>query len=218
MGTDHSKFDCNPSSNSIPSIVVLGIGNLLWADEGFGIRCVEALQRRYEFNDNVQLIDGGTQGLYLIHHVQDADCLLIFDAVDYGLEPGTLKLVRDEEVPKFLGAKKMSLHQTGFQEVLALAQLTGKYPQHVLLIGCQPEELEDYGGSLRDIVKAQMAPALERARLWLAGWGADARPRQAAAEAITDAALAIEVYEGERPSADQAYRLGDARFLNLAST
>lgn len=49
-----------------------------------------------------------------------------------------------------MGAKKMSLHQTGFQEVLSLAQLTTeKYPAQVLLIGCQPQELEDYGGNLR---------------------------------------------------------------------
>jgi hydrogenase maturation protease len=75
--------------------------------------------------------------------------LLIFDAIDYGLAPGTLKLIENDEVPRFAGAKKMSLHQTGFQEVLCLAQFTGHYPSQVLLIGCQPEELEDFGGSLR---------------------------------------------------------------------
>ena len=81
--------------------------------------------------------------------MQEADALLILDAIDYGLAPGTLKVVQGDEVPCFLGAKKMSLHQTGFQEVLMVAQLTGHYPQRIVLIGCQPEELEDYGGSLR---------------------------------------------------------------------
>ena len=55
---------------------MLGIGNVLWADEGFGVRCVEALQQRWRFDDKdgveVQLVDGGTQGLYLIQHVQGA--------------------------------------------------------------------------------------------------------------------------------------------------
>ena len=129
-------------------ITVLGIGNVLWADEGFGVRCVEALQQRWRFDEGhggvpVQLIDGGTQGLYLIQHVQSAPKLLIFDAIDYGLEPGTLKLIENDDVPRFMGAKKMSLHQTGFQEVLMLAQLTEHYPGEVLLIGCQPQELED---------------------------------------------------------------------------
>jgi len=119
-------------------IVVLGIGNVLWADEGFGVRCVEALQQRWDFAPHVNLVDGGTQGLYLVQHVQAASKLLIFDAIDYGLAPGTLKLIENEAVPRFMGAKKMSLHQTGFQEVLSLAQLTEQYPEQVLLIGCQP--------------------------------------------------------------------------------
>ena len=49
------------------SILILGIGNVLWADEGFGVRAVEALHRHYEFPDNVRLMDGGTQGIYLVH-------------------------------------------------------------------------------------------------------------------------------------------------------
>lgn len=97
------------------------------------------------------------------------------------------------------------------------AELTGKLPAELVLIGVQPEELEDYGGSLRDVVKAQMVPALNRALDWLERWGAAGRLRDAAAGAavaITDAALAIDVYEDERPTADQACRLGDARFLS----
>lgn len=196
-------------------ILVLGIGNLLWADEGFGVRCVEAINAGWTFPPQVTLMDGGTQGLYLLPYVQEADCLLVFDAVDYGDAPGTMREVVGDQVPRFMGAKKMSLHQTGFQEVLMAAELTGKLPQELVLIGVQPEELEDYGGSLRDVVKAQMAPALVKALAWLARWDAPGSVRDAAAEPITDAALAIDVYEGERPPADQAYRLGDARFLNL---
>ncbi|MBX9869308.1 MAG: HyaD/HybD family hydrogenase maturation endopeptidase, partial [Burkholderiaceae bacterium] len=168
------------SSNDIDeknTIIVLGIGNVLWADEGFGVRCVEALQSRYEFAPHVQLIDGGTQGLYLIQHVQAAHRLLIFDAIDYGLVPGTLKLIEDEEVPRFMGAKKMSLHQTGFQEVLMLALLTESYPESVLLIGAQPEEIDDYGGSLRPLLKAALEPALQHALERLESWGAEPRLR-----------------------------------------
>ncbi|MCE1240776.1 MAG: HyaD/HybD family hydrogenase maturation endopeptidase [Azonexaceae bacterium] len=202
-------------------VLVLGIGNLLWADEGFGVRCVEALNAGWQFPPQVRLMDGGTQGLYLLPYVQEADALLVFDAVDYGDTPGDLREVLGEQVPRFMGAKKMSLHQTGFQEVLMAAELTGKLPAELVLIGVQPEELEDYGGSLRDVVKAQLPPALQLALNWLDRWGAPGVPRDgrsAGAEAITDAALAIDVYEGERPSAEQAYRLGDARFLNLEPT
>ncbi|MFS2158189.1 HyaD/HybD family hydrogenase maturation endopeptidase [Pseudomonas sp. Pseusp122] len=203
-------------STSTPSITVLGIGNLLWADEGFGVRCIETLQQRYEFADNVSLIDGGTQGLYLIQHVQQADYLLIFDAVDYNLAPGELKFIADDEVPKFLGIKKLSLHQTGFQEVLMLAQLTGHYPSKVLLIGCQPEHMMDYGGSLRPVVKAAIEPALQEALRVLAEWGAEPRQRTTpldGAEAVTLPHLQLQRYEDQRPSAEDACRIGDERIL-----
>ncbi|MGJ4949595.1 HyaD/HybD family hydrogenase maturation endopeptidase [Bradyrhizobium sp. HKCCYLS20291] len=155
-------------------ILVLGIGNILWADEGFGVRVVEEFHRRYTVPDNVTILDGGTQGLYLVNYVEEADDLIVFDAIDYGLVPGELKLVRDEEVPRFTGAKKMSLHQTGFQEVLSAADLLGRYPRRLALIGCQPLDLEDWGGPLTSPVRAQIEPAIELACALLAEWGAPA--------------------------------------------
>jgi hydrogenase maturation protease len=209
---------CNPSGDSLddPAIVVLGIGNVLWADEGFGVRCVEALQRQWTFAPHVQLVDGGTQGLYLIQHVQSARKLLIFDAIDYGLVPGELKLIENDDVPRFMGAKKMSLHQTGFQEVLSLAQLTEQYPEQVLLIGCQPEELEDYGGSLRPSVKLALEDALALGVDRLRSWGAQPQPRLVPIsedEAVTVPTLSIGAYEEGRPAEAQACRIGDERFM-----
>ncbi|BAM91829.1 hydrogenase maturation protein HupD [Bradyrhizobium oligotrophicum S58] len=159
-------------------ILVLGIGNILWADEGFGVRVVEEFHRRFTVPDNVTILDGGTQGLYLVNYVEEADGLIVFDAIDYGLVPGELKLVRDDEVPRFTGAKKMSLHQTGFQEVLSAADLLGRYPQRLALIGCQPLDLEDWGGPLTAPVHAQIEPAIELACALLAEWGAAAVPRR----------------------------------------
>jgi hydrogenase maturation protease len=204
---------CNPPGDTI---LVLGIGNLLWADEGFGVRCVEALREGWEFAPQVELVDGGTQGLYLLPLVQRATRLLILDAVDYGLAPGTLKLVENDEVPRFLGARKMSLHQTGFQEVLMLAQMTGSYPAEVLLIGCQPQELEDYGGSLRPSVKAALGDALALAVQRLQAWGGQPRRREAPPatdEGVHAASIGLSAYESGRPSAEAACRIGDARLL-----
>ena len=195
-------------------ILVLGIGNLLWADEGFGVRAVEEFSRRYLCEERVTIMDGGTQGLYLLPHVQEASRLVVFDAIDYGLEPGTMKIITDDEVPAYMGAKQMSLHQTGFQDVLAAAKLTGQYPDNLVLIGVQPVELKDYGGSLREAVRAQIDPAVEIAAEWLRRWGVEIQPRDAADGAdLNPAALGLTAYEQSRPSEDDACRLGDARFL-----
>jgi len=196
------------------NILLLGIGNVLWADEGFGVRVIERLQKSYRFPDSVKVMDGGTQGVYLVEHVQAADVLVVFDAVDYDVSPGTLKRIENDDVPNFLGAKKMSLHQTGFQEVLAMAQMLGNYPRHLLLIGVQPEELDDYGGSLRPIVKAQIQPAIEMALDYLQGFDIKAEIINKDAD-LADPVLNMQRYEQERPAADQACRIGDDRVLQV---
>jgi len=203
-------------ASAAPRVLVLGIGNLLWADEGFGVRALEHLRDHYGFGDNVTLMDGGTQGIYLVQNIREADVLVVFDAVDYGLPGGTLKRVEGDEVPKFLGCKKVSLHQTGFQEVLAMAEMLGDYPRHLLLVGVQPVELEDYGGSLRPAVKAQIQPAIDVALEYLSGLGVDAQRREQPLSVDTSAAgtiADIRTYEAGRPNEQAARRDGDARVL-----
>jgi hydrogenase maturation protease len=164
----------------VPKVLVLGIGNILWGDEAFGVRAVEAFHRRFETPENVAVLDGGTQGLYLVHFVEEAEYLLVFDAIDYGLAPGALKIVRDDDVPKFTGSKKMSLHQTGFQEVLSAADLLGRYPKRLALVGCQPLDLENWGGPLTEPVSAGIEPAVDAAATILNEWGVALAPRESA--------------------------------------
>ena len=199
--------------------LILGIGNILWADEGFGVRAVEQLNRLYQFDPSVRLMDGGTQGIYLVQYVEQAEVLVVFDAIDYGLEPGTIKLIEGDDVPKFMGAKKMSLHQTGFQEVLAMAEMLGRYPQHLLLVGVQPVQLEDYGGSLREKTRQQIEPAIEAALNWLQQFDIRASKREQPLtneDSLAGREVNLEHYEQQRPSADQACRVGDARVLHSA--
>ena len=197
-------------------LLVLGIGNILWADEGFGVRCVEALNAAYEFGDGVTVLDGGTQGLYLLPFLEEARRLIVFDAVDYGMQPGEMVIAKDDDVPRFMGAKKMSLHQTGFQEVIACASLGDKLPESMILIGVQPEQLEDFGGSLRDIVKAQIPVALGVALEQMKQWGIPCAPRTTPVVEEHQRALEMDNYEAGRPSAELACRFGDDRFIPQA--
>ena len=197
-------------------VLIMGIGNVLWADEGFGVRCVEHLAEHWQLPPEITLLDGGTQGLYLLPFLEEADTLLVFDAIDYGLTPGTLKVIEGDEVPRFMGAKKMSLHQTGFQDVIATAQLMGYCPDTLILIGCQPEELEDYGGGLRDIVAAQIEPAVKLALARLAQLGVVATAGQTQSDLLADPSIMQNAYEAGRPSEEEACRTGDARFFPAA--
>jgi len=182
--------------------LILGIGNVLYADEGFGVRCVEALHARYVFPESVNVMDGGTQGIFLLPWVRSASRLLIFDAIDFGFEPATLKLIVGDDVPRYMGAKKVSMHQAGFQEVLSSAALTGDFPAKLALVGVQPELLDDYGGSLTDSVKAQIDPAIQLACKVLGDWGVEFLEREQAlgeSDLIGPNALDISDYEQGRP-------------------
>jgi hydrogenase maturation protease len=204
------------ASPDAPDVLVLGIGNLLWADEGFGVRAVEALHDAYAMPAGVELLDGGTQGLLLLDPVCSARRVLVFDAIDFGLAPGSLRVLRDREVPAW-GSTKMSLHQQSFHELLAIADLQGRFPPHLVLIGVQPECLSDFGGSLSAAVKAQLPAAIGHAVAQLGDWGFAPARRAAPAERLNAAALELAAYETGRPSADAACRVGDARFLGIRS-
>ena len=196
-------------------VLALGIGNLLWADEGFGVRAVEALNAAYAFPaPEVMLLDGGTLGLGLLDYVESSRRVLVFDAIDFGLAPGSLKVLRDTEVPRW-GARRVSPHQNGFNDILALAQLHGRTPDSIVAIGVQPVTLDDFGGSLSDPVRARVAEAVELAAHQLAQWGYGGRRREAGEtfEALNDRSIAINPYESGRPSAEDACRHGDPRVL-----
>lgn len=184
--------------------LVLGIGNLLWADEGFGVRCIERLHECYELPDSVRVMDGGTQGIFLLPWVRAARRLLLFDAIDFGLEPGALHVVEGGDVPSYMGAKKVSMHQAGFQEVLAAANFAGELPAELALVGVQPKLLDNYGGSLTPVVRAMVDPAVTRGARVLERWGIVAREREhrpKGARCIGTAELEIGRYEREAPPA-----------------
>ena len=196
-------------------VLVLGIGNMLWADEGFGVRAVEALNAAVAYPEpDVLLLDGGTLGLNLLEHVESSRRVLVFDAIDFGLAPGTLKVLRDDEVPRW-GARKMSPHQNGFNDILALAQLHGRTPDTITAIGVQPVTLEDFGGSLREAVRDRIPEAVARAARQLAAWGFPGAPRApgAVCEPLNASVLSLAEYESGRPSAEDACREGDERVL-----
>jgi hydrogenase maturation protease len=152
----------------MPRTLVLGLGNILMRDEGVGVRVVERLREDYEFAPETQVLDGGTLGLDLLPWVEDADRLLVIDAVDMGAEPGSLARLEGEEVPAFLGVK-ISPHQMGLADLLAAAHLRGHFPQELVLWGVQPM-LIDVGLELSPQVAAQVETLMERVLAELGRW------------------------------------------------
>ncbi len=158
-------------------ILVLGIGNTLWADEGFGPKTVARIAAWPDLDDGIEVIDGGTQGLYLLPLVQQADRLLVFDAVDFARRPGEIVILRDEEIPAFFGQRPLSLHQSGFNDVLAAAALTDRTPRSTTLVGVQLQNIDEWGGDLSPAVAESMSAAIEFGRREIQFWRSNSNER-----------------------------------------
>lgn len=149
--------------------LVLGVGNPLMSDDGFGLALLEHLRLSREWPEDVTLMDGGTWGMNLLPAIEDADALLILDAIDAGKEPGALVVLQRSELPRYV-AQKLSPHQVDLRDVLALAELRGNLPMHAAALGVQPERIE-LGTELSALAAQRLAPAADAACAVLRHWG-----------------------------------------------
>lgn len=129
----------------------MGVGNELLSDEGLGVKFLKELEDA-GLPDNVELFEGGTAGLEIIHAIQDFDFLIIVDAVNAHSEPGALFRFRPTDTGVFPEEFQVSFHQVGIIEVLTLAGLVGNAPQ-TMIYGVQPKTLE-WGLELSPDIKA----------------------------------------------------------------
>ena len=150
--------------------VILGLGNLLQKDEGFGIQAINMLAEELSTaeKESFELVDGGVLGLNLLPLVDECSHLLVLDAIDADQPPGTVIELDGPEIPLYADIK-LSEHQIGFQEVLGLSMLRGHLPEHLHLIGVQPEDIST-GLSLSPAVQAVLDKVIGRVRRVLRSW------------------------------------------------
>jgi hydrogenase maturation protease len=134
--------------------IVIGLGNILLKDEGIGVHAVNALRERYIFSPEVEIVDGGTLGLDLLHFFEGRERVVIVDAVDFKKDAGYIGSIDDDDIPSTLFAK-LSVHHIGLSDVLFAAKLMGFKPSKMRLIGIQPQSLE-VGLELSDCISGKI--------------------------------------------------------------
>ncbi len=150
--------------------VVLGLGNTILRDEGLGIHAMQALQAHLGADAvGIEFVDGGVLGMNLLPLVEDCRYLLLLDAINAELPPGTVVEMEREAIPLY-GGVKLSEHQLTFQEVLGLARLRDTLPPYVHLIGIQPQAME-VGLELTPVVAEKLTEVVRRASDRLRTWG-----------------------------------------------
>jgi len=129
-----------PESRAVP-LLVLGLGNVLCGDDGLGVVAVHLLQRRYQAPDGVSVLDGGTLGLSLLPHLEEARQVILVDAIRADGAPGSFVRLEGDDVAPAV-ASRLSVHQVGVVDLLDGAHWRERYPSRLVLLGLVPETLE----------------------------------------------------------------------------
>jgi hydrogenase maturation protease len=151
--------------------MVLGLGNLVHTDDGVGVHAIHALERDPRVPPGVVLLDGGTQGLALLHHLSGLRRLLVIDAIDAGEPSGTLLRFEGNALHGLPG--KASVHQLGFADLMVALQLLGDSPGEIVVLGVQPLSTE-WSAELTEPVANALAPLIDCVIVQLECWKEDA--------------------------------------------
>lgn len=123
--------------------MVLGVGNLLLKDEGFGVHVAQRMEKeraKLRIPAGVEIIDGGTLGLDLLHMIEGVDKLIVIDIVNAGQPPGTTFRFRPQDIDA-ISTRKISFHQVTLFDVFRMADTRGKAPREAVIIAVQPKEV-----------------------------------------------------------------------------
>jgi hydrogenase maturation protease len=121
-----------------PRVAVIGIGNVLLGDDGFGALAVEMFRCAYQCGPNVEVADLGTPGLDLAPYLYDTDLALIADAVESKESAGSLCIYRETDLLSQRAQLRLTAHAPGVQESLAQLRMAGHAPSEVIVIGVVP--------------------------------------------------------------------------------
>ncbi len=141
-------------------VLIVGVGNVLHGDDGFGVAVAERLSQR-TYPEGVRVTETGIGGIHLVHELMAGyDALIVIDAVDRNREPGTVMVI-DADV---LDVQTLPLHERNDkladmhlatpERALMVARAVGVLPAQTIIVGCQPVEVETLGIGLTDIISA----------------------------------------------------------------
>lgn len=177
-----------PMSERI-GVLVLGLGNVLCADDGAGVAAVHRLRRAYELPAGVRVVDGGTLGLDLLALVAASDRVVLVDAVNGDAPAGTLMRIAGDDVAPAV-YERLSPHQIGVADLLAGAALCDRYPDEVVIVGVVPATTELQLGCTPAVV-AQIDALVEAAIAELRRWGIEPVRRDTPAHVRDDGLRAL---------------------------
>ena len=141
-------------------------------DDGIGPYALKVLEGRYEFPDDVSLVELGTPGPEFGHILLDWDRLIVIDSVKANGEPGQVKLYDRDKILSVPSTQRMSPHDPSLRDALLTADFVGEGPKEVVLVGVIPARVE-MGTELSAEAAAALPEVEARVLEALATWGVE---------------------------------------------
>lgn len=138
-------------------IGILGLGSVLMGDDAVGPYAIELLTARWTLPPGVSALDAGTPGPDLADYLMDLDAAIVVDTVRAPGRPGDLRLFRKEEVEALPTSPRTSPHDPDLRQALLTAELAGRAPAEVLVVGVVPGRVE-LGTELTAPIRAALSP------------------------------------------------------------
>jgi hydrogenase maturation protease len=146
-------------------IIVACVGNVLRRDDGFGPAVAARLTGLPE---GVEVLETGIGGMALLQELMaGCDGLVVIDAVDRGERPGTVFVIEPEVLE---GQHVPDLHLANPERVLTMAKSMGALPDRVLIVGCQPFDVEEMEEGLSPQVEGSIEVAAAQVREAVGDW------------------------------------------------
>lgn len=123
------------SGETVPRVLVAGIGNLLLQDDGFGPQAIVRLESEYEFGPEAELLDLGTPTLDFVNYLEGREVVILLDALSCGGEPGEVLTFEEAQLRDHLPGMRLSAHQPCLAETLLAAETAGIHFKDLRLIG-----------------------------------------------------------------------------------
>jgi hydrogenase maturation protease len=141
------------------NVRIIGLGNVLMSDDGFGPYVARVLDAFYDCPPEVEVIDAGTPGLDLTPYLLGADVVIFVDTVKAEGQPGDIHTFQLDDILRHAVQPRLSPHDPGVKEALLTVAAAGRGPRHVLMIGVIPEWIAT-GVDLSPSVRSAIAPVI----------------------------------------------------------
>ncbi|MBU1694817.1 MAG: hydrogenase maturation protease [Verrucomicrobia bacterium] len=135
--------------------IVIGLGNILMADEGIGIRVVERLAAHADRFPGVSFLEAGTSGMAALHAMAGHPKAIFVDCALMGEPPGTIRRFTPEQAASLKKLPGLSLHEGDLFSLLDLSRRLGECPAEIIIFAIQPARLEP-GMEVSDILAGRL--------------------------------------------------------------